>query len=124
MIFGDLFTSIISIDCFGALDTTRIFYIKSNSMYKLEQKIVKALEGTFLIDRTAGDIGSVDTYTGDAQSALIAVIAGRKKRNFIPFVTLTELKSVLTESQLQFYFKKYPELKNFQNNFLIYAHIS
>lgn len=112
LIFGDVLNSILSIDCFGALDTTRIFYIKSISPYKLEQKIVKSMEGVFLINRTAGGIGSVDTYTGDTQAATIAVIAGRKTKNFVPFVKLKELKSIFNESQLNYYFKRYPELKD------------
>ncbi len=112
LIFGDVLNSILSIDCFGALDTTRIFYIKSISPCKLEQKIVKSMEGVFLINRTAGGIGSVDTYTGDTQAATIAVIAGRKTKNFVPFVKLKELKSIFNESQLNYYFKRYPELKD------------
>lgn len=111
LIFGDLLTSIIAIDCFGALDTTRIFYIETKSLHKLEQKIVKDFEGPFLINRTSGGIGSKDTNTADLQVAIFATLAGKKTKNLIPFVTLKELKCVLNEKQLQFYFDKYPELK-------------
>ena len=101
-----------SIDSFGALDTTRIFYIKSNYAYKLEQKIVNSMKGIFLINRTSGGIGSIDTYTNDLKSAKIAVVAGMKKKNLIPFVTLDELRNVLNEKTFQFYLRKYPELNN------------
>ena len=112
LIFGDVLTSIMSIDSFGALDTTRIFYIKSNYAYKLEQKIVNSMKGIFLINRTSGGIGSIDTYTNDLKSAKIAVVAGMKKKNLIPFVTLDELRNVLNEKTFQFYLRKYPELNN------------
>ena len=111
LIFGDVFTSIIPIDSFGALDTTRIFYIKNSSIYKLEEKIVKDFQGLYLLNRSAGGIGSSDTYTDSKQMALIATLANRVKRNLIPFTTLEELKNIFTEKQLQFYYRQYPELK-------------
>ena len=40
LIFGDVCTSIISIDSFGALDTTRVFYIATSSVYQMEENVV------------------------------------------------------------------------------------
>ena len=106
LIFGDVITSIISIDSFGALDTTRIYYIKTYNTYELECKIVSSFDDKYLINRTAGGIGSSYTYTNDSTSAKLAVAAHRKKRNFTEFIEIEKLKEVLVDD-FKFYLERY-----------------
>ena len=82
LIFGKVENSILSIDSFGALDTTRIFVYPTYDYYKVEEKLVSLVDPMYLLNRTAGGIGSVETYTDDKTSALLAVAANRKKRDF------------------------------------------
>lgn len=109
LIFGDVITSIISIDSFGALDTTRIYYINTYNTYELECKIVSSFDDKYLINRIAGGIGSSYTYTNDSTSAKLAVAANRKKRNFTEFIEIEKLKEVLGDD-FKFYLERYPEL--------------
>ncbi len=110
LIFGDICSSILSIDSFGALDTTRIFYIKTFSTYKKEEEIVKAFDSKYMLNRTAGGIGSVETYTNMASAARLAVLANRKTRDFVDFVDVNKLKSIVAEKSFQYYLEKYPTL--------------
>jgi len=57
MIYGSVETSILSIDSFGALDTTRIFY-KGN--YIDERKIVKEFKKEYRLNRVEGGINDVE----------------------------------------------------------------
>lgn len=82
LLFGPVESSILSIDSFGALDTTRIFVYPTYNTYKLESELVELMNPDYLLNRTSGGIGSVDTYTDDKATAMVAVAAGRKKRNF------------------------------------------
>jgi len=82
LIFGKVENSILSIDSFGALDTTRIFVYPTYDYYLVEEKLVSLMDSMYLLNRTAGGIGSVETYTDDKTSALLAVAANRKKRDF------------------------------------------
>lgn len=82
LIFGKVENSILSIDSFGALDTTRIFVYPTYDYYLVEEKLVSLMDPMYLLNRTAGGIGSVETYTDDKTSALLAVAANRKKRDF------------------------------------------
>ena len=110
LIFGDIWKSILSIDSFGALDTTKIFYIKTSSYFTLEEKILKSFDNRYTLNRTAGGIGSVDTYTDNKKSAELAILANRKKRDLLPFIDVYKLKSTLSEIEFEWYTKKYPQL--------------
>lgn len=110
LIFGDICNSIISIDSFGALDTTRIFYIKSYSQYTLEDRIIKTFDARYTLNRTAGGIGSVDTYTGDQAPATLAVLANRRGKNLIPFADVNRLQEALSNESFRYYLNKYPVL--------------
>jgi hypothetical protein len=112
LIFGDVCSSILSIDSFGALDTTRIFYIETSSTYKTEEKIVKAFDSGYMLNRTAGGIGTYENYTDTKASATLAVLANQKRRDLIDFVDINLLKSIVSESDIKYYLKKYPQLKS------------
>ena len=114
LIFGDVCSSVLSIDSFGALDTTRIFYIETPSIYKMEEQIVESFDSRYLLNRTAGGIGSPKTYTDSATAAAFAVVANQKRRDLIDFVDINRLKSIVTESEFSYYINKYPKLT--QNN--------
>lgn len=54
LIFGSKETSILSIDSFGALDTTRILVYETKSHLKLEEEIVDFVPKEYLLNRTKG----------------------------------------------------------------------
>lgn len=110
LIFGDVCNSILSVDSFGALDTTRIFYIKSCSCFTLEEKILKSFNNRYALNRTAGGTGSVDTYTDSKNTAELAILANRKKRDLLPFTDVYKLEITLSESEYEWYTNKYPQL--------------
>ncbi len=59
LVYGKIENSIISIDSFGALDTTRIFYKELNSFQNLddyERKLVDAFKPEYRLNRVAGGI--------------------------------------------------------------------
>lgn len=61
LIFGKKEKSIISIDSFGALDTTRIFYKKINNfreIYNQEYKLVEEFKDIYKLNRVAGGINA------------------------------------------------------------------
>ena len=91
LIFGQAFNSILSIDSFGALDTTRIFIKTSNNLHSLENKYVDSFDDRYLLNRTMGGIGSTHTYTDDKVTALVAVAANSKRRDFSKFIDVDEL---------------------------------
>ncbi len=82
LIFGKVENSILSIDSFRAFDTTRIFVYPTWNTFGVEEKIVKKADARYMLNRTSGGIGSVDTYTDDSKSALVAVAANKKTRDF------------------------------------------
>lgn len=110
LIFGDICNSILSIDSFGALDTTRVFYIETPSTYKTEEKIVKNFPSGYMLNRTAGGIGSYETNTDGESMAKLTVLANRKTRNLIDFLDIKRLKSIVPESDFKYYLKRYPKL--------------
>lgn len=112
LIFGDVCNSILSIDSFGALDTTRIFYIETISTYKTEEKIVRQFFSGYMLNRTAGGIGSVETNTDDETMAKLSVLANRKTRNLIAFLDIDKLKSIVSDADFRYYLKRYPELSD------------
>lgn len=57
LIFGKVETSVLSIDSFGALDTTRILICETEDLYeqlRLEEKIVNYVPKEYLLNRTKG----------------------------------------------------------------------
>lgn len=86
LIFGQAFNSILSIDSFGALDTTRIFVKLDSPLYEIEYKMVDEFDKRYLLNRTMGGIGSTYTYTDDKNSALAAVMGNPKRRDYTPFI--------------------------------------
>ena len=119
LIFGTIIDSIISIDCFGALDTSRIYYIEttnSNLLYNLEEKVVSFTDIKYLLNRTAGGIGSPSSYTLDKKDALISIVANKTKRNYVNLITKDEihkLQQIISEDEFNtWYLSKYPELSN------------
>ena len=110
LIFGDVCNSILSIDSFGALDTTRIFYIETRSIYKTEEKIVRLFDSKYMLNRTAGGIGSTETNTDGELISKLSVVANQKRRNLICFLDITRLQSVVSDNEFKYYLKRYPEL--------------
>ncbi len=56
LIFGTVETSVLSIDSFGALDTTRIFYKKrtNKNIHEQEEQLVAAFDDQYTLNRIAG----------------------------------------------------------------------
>lgn len=81
LIFGSRETSVLSIDSFGALDTTRIF-IKELKWYqdinKIEEKIVSELDSKYSLNRVKGGLND------DLPKSLrnMVAISSMKKRDF------------------------------------------
>lgn len=71
MIFGDKEDSILSINSFRALDTTRIFVYLTTNTYNLEDKLINQLDKKYLLNRTAGGV----------LGGLSEAIANRKTRD-------------------------------------------
>lgn len=110
MIFGDVCSSILSIDSFGALDTTRVFYIETSSTYKTEEKIVKAFDSGYMLNRTAGGIGTYENYIDTKASATLAVLANQKRRDLIDFIDIDRLKEIVSKQDFDYYLRRYPKL--------------
>jgi len=91
LIFGQAFNSVLSIDSFGALDTTRIFVKTDGNLFAIENQIVDDFDKRFLLNRTMGGIGSAYTYTDDEKTALVAIAGNAKRRDFSPFIDEKEL---------------------------------
>lgn len=81
LVFGDVNTSIISIDSFGPLDTTRIFYKEIKSVYKIdsfEKEYVKKFNSKYLLNRVDGGINS----ESDDKTRNLMLLGGIRKRIF------------------------------------------
>jgi hypothetical protein len=65
LIYGDVYTSVISIDSFRALDTTRILAMKTNRPEAIERKIVASVTGEFLLNRTGGGAHNIPGFLGN-----------------------------------------------------------
>lgn len=109
LIFGDACNSTLSVDSFGPLDTTRVFYIETSMPYEKEERIVSALDPRYSLNRTAGGIGgnSIESQS----SALIAVMAGHRNKNLIPFLDIPALQAALPKEEYRFYLRRYPALR-------------
>jgi len=91
LIFGQAFNSVLSIDSFGALDTTRIFVKLDGPLYEIEYKMVDEFDKRYLLNRTMGGIGSTYTYTDNEKNVLVAIVANSNRRDFSPFIDEEEL---------------------------------
>ena len=109
LVFGwnNIFSSIISINSFGALDTTRIFYIKTYKYDEIEAKLVDSFNSKYRLNRVPGGYGSPETYTDDEKTTLLAISANGYKRDFSKFVDLNELKQIMSENEFNNYIEKY-----------------
>ena len=113
LIYGDICSSVLSIDSFGSLDTTRIFCItRGYSLHKIEEQIVADLDVIYSLNRVAGGIGSADTYTGTKATAVIAALATKRKKDLAPLVDIEELQNILTESGFRYYLEKYQAIRD------------
>ncbi|MBR6689098.1 MAG: GIY-YIG nuclease family protein [Clostridia bacterium] len=77
---GSVEKSILSIDSFGALDTTRIFYKELSSdkkIYLLEEKYINEFKSDYRLNRVAGGINSEDS-SALRNLKLISTIQERK----------------------------------------------
>ena len=91
LIFGQAFNSVLSIDSFGALDTTRIFVKTDVPLYLVEYKYVEEFDNKYILNRTIGGIGSPFTYSDDSKTALVTIAANSKRRDFSQFIDEKEL---------------------------------
>lgn len=58
LIFGGVNDSVLSIDCFGTLDTTRIFVLETKSLDPSERFAVNKMPAHFRLNRIGGGIPS------------------------------------------------------------------
>ncbi len=77
LIFGTEENSILSIDCFGPLDTTRIFICESLNTKTMEEKIFQSIPNKFLLNRTRGGERGYDSDT-----TMIDTLAHMNVRDF------------------------------------------
>lgn len=79
LLYGRVETSVLSIDSFGALDTTRIFYksVGWTDVDKAEGKFVAAVKGDYLLNRAPGGLNA-ETDAAMRNLALFANIKERK----------------------------------------------
>lgn len=77
LIFGKVQNSILSVDSFGALDTTRIYVmpVSITEIDEMEKRIINKMNKKYILNRTGGGI------KGKNISAVIEIIANRIKRN-------------------------------------------
>ena len=54
LIFGGVDKSVLSIDCFGALDTTRIYVLETTSLDSSERLAVTKMPAHFRLNRIGG----------------------------------------------------------------------
>ncbi len=78
LIWGNVNTSILSINSFGALDTTRIFYkeIPHYELHNKEEQYVSKFDSQYMLNRTAGGING--EYDKEIRS--LKVLANAKER--------------------------------------------
>src|SRR5690554_6245230 len=56
LIFGGVENSILSIDSFRPLDTTRLYAWVTNNIYHLEDRLINQIPNKFMLNRTMGGI--------------------------------------------------------------------
>lgn len=62
LIWGRVENSILSVDSFGALDTTRIFVLYTNDLMRAERRLVNSMPSEYCLNRIGGGIGEDDDY--------------------------------------------------------------
>ena len=75
LIYGKVNTSILSIDCFGALDTTRIFVMYTSNQLKIERELTDYVPNKYQLNRAPGGVIGNDTF------AVLDIIANGNQRN-------------------------------------------
>lgn len=75
LLFGQVNKSILSIDVFGAFDTTRIYVYPTEDTYRVEAKLVREMSSKYMLNRTAGGIGD------NSEMVNLEIAAGAKHRN-------------------------------------------
>ena len=78
LLCGRADSSILSIDVFGFLDTTRIFVLKTETLWDLDNTevvLLNAISKKYLLNRTAGGIHGSDTF------AMLEIAANINKRH-------------------------------------------
>lgn len=108
LICGKVWNSTLSIDAFGALDTTRVYYIKTYSTFDREEQIVGDFNPLYTLNRTSGGIGNSSTYTDTEATAAVAVLANRRTKDLLPFLSLQELLNVVSNKEIDDYVKSFP----------------
>ena len=81
LLFGNVETSILSIDSFGALDTTRIFYkeiIDYKKIHEFEEIIVKKFKKEYRLNRVSGGLNGEE----DSMLRNIKLVASIQEREF------------------------------------------
>lgn len=66
LIYGNVQNSVLSIDCFGALDTTRIFIYKTNNLFAEERKLVDIMPQHYKLNRIGGGLGETEKWQFEA----------------------------------------------------------
>lgn len=81
LVYGNVEDSVLSIDSFGALDTTRIFYKRASyyDIFSCEEKYVKKFDSRYLLNRVAGGIN--DEY--DTALRNLKLVGSRIKRKLV-----------------------------------------
>lgn len=74
LICGRINSSILSIDVFGCLDTTRIFVLETTNLDYLENRLLNSINKKYILNRTAGGIHGSDTFT------MLEILANRNIR--------------------------------------------
>ncbi len=110
LICGSACRSVLSIDSFGTLDTTRIFYKVSKSPAYLEKRVASKFDPCYTLNRTAGGIGYSATKTDDPHMALLSAAANIRYKDLIPFIDVMKLKDTVSIEQFNFYLRRHPDL--------------
>lgn len=79
LIFGNVESSVLSIDSFGALDTTRIFYKPVSwreNIDKIEERLVDDFDKKYLLNRVAGGLNAEE----DKEVRNLSLLASRQNR--------------------------------------------
>lgn len=66
LIYGDERNSILSIDSFGALDTTRIYVYETHDLFTEEQNLVDGMPSFYRLNRIGGGIGDSELWQIEA----------------------------------------------------------
>lgn len=102
LIFGDVENSILSIDSFRALDTTRIFVYITPSVYKDENQFIDNFDTRFIINRTAG---------GRLLKGLTEAIEKRKTRDISIIQKESKKEIIVNQKKDKFLIKCFRKIK-------------